>query len=242
MVVKAPSGKMADELGKFDLDELDRARRLRSWMFEQYEARAHGRAVEIGPGLGAFSERLLANGVSRLHLVEPDAAFARVLERRFGRDPKVTLAQEGLPEAPSLRDRGSKWDFILCQNVLEHVEDDRAAVETMAAALRAGGGLTLVVPAGPRLYGSLDRSYGHHRRYTAALVRELIDGAGLELVSLHAFNLLGVVGWWAKSLAGASSLGSRSLRAYELMLPLWRPIERRLAPPHGLSLIAHARR
>jgi hypothetical protein len=82
MVVKAPSGKMADELGKFDLDELDRARRLRGWMFEQYEDRAHGRTVEVGPGLGAFSERLLANGVSRTRRSPACSSAASAATRR----------------------------------------------------------------------------------------------------------------------------------------------------------------
>jgi hypothetical protein len=110
----------------------------------------------------------------------------------------------------------------------------------MARALAPGGRLTLLVPAHPRLYGSLDEAFGHHRRYTPERVHELVDRAGLQVRRLYHFNLLGTLGWWAKSHLGANTLGSRSLGFYEALLPLWRPIEQRLSPRCGLSLVVHA--
>ena len=62
----------------------------------------------------------------------------------------------------------------------------------MARALRPGGQLALLVPAHPRLYGNLDRAYGHYRRYTRSRVEQLVAGAQLELVDLYSFNLLGI--------------------------------------------------
>jgi 2-polyprenyl-3-methyl-5-hydroxy-6-metoxy-1,4-benzoquinol methylase len=225
----------------YDLDELSRARRLSRWMFDQYAHRVGGDVAELGPGVGTFSERLLQRGIRRLHLVEPDPAFADVLERRFAHDPRTTLARETLPDAPSLLD-GQRFDFLLCQNVLEHVAEHEEALRTMAHALRPGGRLTLLVPAGPRLYGSLDRAFGHHRRYTPAMLHALVEAAGLRMVDMYAFNLLGVLGWWVKGHLGARRLGAGSLRVYETLLPLWRPVEARLRPPWGLSLVAHVER
>jgi SAM-dependent methyltransferase len=235
-------GETAEGYAGFDLDELARANRLRSWMFEQYESRAHGQAVEVGPGLGTFTERLLQYGVERLHLIEPDPLFADFLERHFDGDPRVSLARERLPHAPSLANGDGKWDFILCQNVLEHIADDRGAVQEMARALRVGGTLTILVPAGPKLYGALDRSFGHHRRYTRERLCELVGRAGLRLDELYAFNMLGILGWWIKNRTGATSLGPLSLRAYETLVPVWRAVEQLISPTWGLSLIAHARK
>ena len=229
-------------MAQFDLDELARARRLRAWMYDQYGDGARGRVAEVGPGLGTFSERLLASQIESLHLVEPDPSFAELLERRFGDDPRVTLARESLPDAPSLRNGHRGLDFIVCQNVLEHVEDDGAALATLADALNPGGQLAMILPAGPRLYGSLDESYGHYRRYTPERVQALVSQAGLELEHVRPFNLLGVAGWWARNLVGAKSLGGGSLRAYERLLTIWRPLEDRLRPPVGLSLVVRARR
>ena len=123
--------------------------------------------------------------------------------------------------------------------MLEHIEDDHAAVRAMAAALRPGGRLTLLVPAHPRLYGSLDRAFDHHRRYTRARLREVSRGRPRGRW-LYSFNLLGVAGWVVKNRRGAGRIGPGALRAYEALVALWRPVERRLRPPAGLSLIAHA--
>lgn len=230
-----------DERAAFDLDELAAARRLADWMFEQFRPALADCAVEVGPGVGTFSTRLLHTGVRELLLIEPDPSFAALLERRFGDDVRVTVAQESLPESPTLAARHGAFGMALCQNVLEHVDDDAAAVRAIAASLRPAGRLAMLVPAHPRLFGSLDDAYDHRRRYTRERVTRLVRDAGLDLIDVYAFNLLGVAGWWVKSRLGASNLGSSSLRTYERLLPLWRPLERRLRPRIGLSLIVHAR-
>jgi SAM-dependent methyltransferase len=233
---------MNEQRELWDLESLARAGGLADWMFEQFAPAARGTVAEVGAGIGTFSERLLAAGVESLLLVEPEPACAQALAQRFGDDPRVRIAREEVPDAPSLLEAAASLDFVLCQNVLEHVRDDVAAVEVMASALRPGGRLGILVPAGPRLFGQLDRAYGHERRYTRDALRELVEGAGLRLLDLYSFNALGIPGWWAKNRTGATSLGTRSLAAYEALLPLWRPVERRLRLPFGLSLIAHAER
>jgi hypothetical protein len=102
--------------------------------------------------------------------------------------------------------------------------------------------MTLLVPAHPRLYNRLDRSYDHHRRYTRERLAGLVEGAGLELEALYAFNLLGVPGWWLQRFRESPGIDTRSLRIYEALLRVWKPIERRVRPPWGLSLIAQASR
>ena len=58
----------------WDLENLRTARRLCDWMYEQFRRFVGGDVVEVGAGIGTFSERLMAHpGVSRLLLVEPEA-------------------------------------------------------------------------------------------------------------------------------------------------------------------------
>ena len=211
-------------------------------MFEQLPPGAGGSVLEVGAGIGTFSARLREAGADELLLVEPEPACVAELERRFAADPAVTVRAETLPGAPTLIERAGTFDFVLSQNVLEHIADDAAAMRAMARALRPGGRLMALVPAHPRLYGSLDRAYGHERRYTRDRLLTITTGAGLTVDRLFAFNALGVVGWWVRGRTGARRLDSLSLRAYEALLALWRPIERRITPPFGLSLIVHARR
>jgi SAM-dependent methyltransferase len=224
----------------WDLENLARARRLGDWMFDQFRNEVFGSVVEIGAGIGTFSERLLAAGASDLLLIEPEPACAELLEERFRSDPRVRVVGEILPEAPTLTASPSVFDYALCQNVLEHVEDDAESVSAIARSLRPGGRAGLLVPAHPRLYGSLDRAFGHHRRYSRKRLRKIVEDAGLTVRSLYSFNLLGVAGWWVKGRGGATSIGAGSMTLYELLVRGWRPIEDRIRLPWGLSLIAHA--
>jgi SAM-dependent methyltransferase len=226
---------VAGEAEFFDLDELSKATRLGDWMFSQFRGLVRGRVAEVGAGIGTFSSRLLPHS-DELCLIEPDGRGADELRRRFGADPKVTIVQDEVPGSALLGAGG--FDMVLAQNVLEHIADDAAAVQEMADAVVPGGSLCLLVPAHPRLYGSLDRAYGHHRRYTRTRLRELVEDAGLDVRSLYSFNLLGVAGWLVKRHGREPRLDARSLRAYEALVRFWRPLEERLRPPVGLSLVA----
>jgi len=112
----------------------------------------------------------------------------------------------------------------------------------LASILRPGGRLGLLVPAHPALFGSLDRAYGHERRYTRGVLTHLVERAGLEILDLYSFNLIGVPGWWLKNRLRAPRIGHSSLAAFDQVLRFWRPIERRYRPPFGLSLVVHAAR
>jgi SAM-dependent methyltransferase len=181
--------------------------------------------------------------VSELLLMEPYAPCVKVLEDELSGNDRVRVLAEALPDAPSLAGAEETVDFILCQNVLEHIEDDAGAMRAMAATLKPGGRLHLLVPANPRLYGPLDKAYEHFRRYTKPLVQERVLGAGLKIDDLYSFNALGIPGWWVQNRrGGAAELSSASLKAYEMLLRAWKPIERRWRPPVGLSVIARARK
>ena len=224
----------------YDLAALAQAERLADWMYSQFAASVRGEVCEIGPGVGTFSQRILDAGVNSLHLVEPSEEATDHLRLRFGSDPRVSIVSELLPEAPSMRPES--FDFVLAQNVLEHIEDDGGAAAEVAASLRPGGRFGVLVPAHPRLYSALDTAYGHHRRYTRPRLRGILEGAGLRVLELHSFNMLGIAGWWAKKVTGSTHLDPRSLSVYEQLVRVWRPVEDRLSPRWGLSLIAIAER
>jgi SAM-dependent methyltransferase len=237
-----PEAPAAADSELWDLQQLAEARGLCDWMFDQFRDRVGPDVVEVGAGIGTFTDRLLAEGAQHVLTIEPEAACADELERRYRDDPRVSMTRELLPDSPALAARAGEVDLVLCQNVLEHVEHDAAAVAAMARALRPGGTLALLVPAHQRLYGVLDRQYGHFRRYDRQRVRSVVEGAGLQIDDLYSFNLLGVPGWLVKNRLSEPSLDGGSLRAYEALLKLWRPVEDRFRFPWGLSLIAIARR
>ena len=108
-----------------------------------------------------------------------------------------------------------------------------------------GGTLAIFVPALPRLYGSLDYKSGHHRRYTADTLREVIDGAGFELADVRYLDVLGVVPYFVMyRLLDVKTLGSVSSSGYDrVIVPASRAVQRLVPhPPVGKNLLAIARR
>jgi SAM-dependent methyltransferase len=223
------------------LQHLAAAHRLKAWMFSAVRPATTGPMLEIGAGIGTFSSLLLDSGADPLLLLEPDPVCCLELHRRFDSVDRVQIAQEGVPEAPTLHERHDTFRYALCQNVLEHIEDDLAALSAVVGALAPGGELAVLVPAHPFLLNRLDRRFGHFRRYTRARLRSLIADAGADVIEMRSFNLLGLPGWW---LAGHTQLDvtEGSLRVHEALLRVWRPLEDAIRPPVGLSLVARARK
>ena len=56
-------------------------------------------------------------------------------------------------------------DCTYSMNVLEHVEDDRAALAAIYERIRPGGRIIIYVPAFGVLYSKMDELVGHYRRY-----------------------------------------------------------------------------
>jgi len=72
-------------------------------------------------------------------------------------------------------------DTVIALNVIEHIEEDVAAMRSMRDMLVPGGRAIVLVPALPRLYGSLDRELGHARRYTRNALATHMKEAGLRM-------------------------------------------------------------
>jgi SAM-dependent methyltransferase len=211
-------------------------------MFSVVRPKSAGPMLEVGAGIGTFSRLLLDAGADPLVVLEPEEPMVAELTREFGGDDRVEIFAEVLPSAPALRERPAYFRYAVLQNVLEHIEEDTEALAAVVHALEPGGEVVVLVPAHPRLYGRLDREFGHHRRYTRERLQAVISDAGAELVSMRSFNLLGIPGWVAAGRTRAINISGWALRLYEAIVPVWRPIETALQPPVGLSLVARARK
>jgi SAM-dependent methyltransferase len=137
-------------------------------------------------------------------------------------------------------------------DVLEHVDADGAALESLSSLLAPGGVLLLTVPAHPWLWSRHDEFLHHRRRYTRRALEEVLQASGLNVVSLGYFNTLlfplALIGRLTDQLMGRRlPVGSRIPTAV-LNAALTRifAFERLVVPsyflPFGLSLIAVAGR
>ena len=57
------------------------------------------------------------------------------------------------------------YDAVLALDVLEHLDDDTAALKHLAQLVRPGGLVVVTVPARPDLWSEFDEIQGHRRRY-----------------------------------------------------------------------------
>jgi SAM-dependent methyltransferase len=96
-----------------------------------------GRILEDGCGVGMYVAHIQPFGGQVFGL---EYNFERVREARQHSDLLACAAGEGLPYP------AETFDLILSHEVLEHVRDDRRAVEEIVRALKPGGRLVLFVP------------------------------------------------------------------------------------------------
>ncbi len=71
-------------------------------------------------------------------------------------------------------------DGLLALDVIEHLDDDRAAIGALAKLLKPGGLAVVSVPALPELFSEFDRIQGHRRRYLPETLRAVFAGSGFE--------------------------------------------------------------
>jgi hypothetical protein len=134
-------------------------------------------------------------------------------------------------------------DSIVLVNVLEHIAEDQAFLDDAHAALTPGT-LLLLVPALPRIYGSLDQAFGHYRRYTKTALASKLHVAGFGIIRLAYVNLLGIAGWFFTGrVLRRMTLQSRYVRWYDQwVIPWLSRLEERWEAPCGQSLIVIAQK
>lgn len=73
-------------------------------------------------------------------------------------------------------------DVIFALNLIEHIEDELAALRQICRACIPGGVLILIVPAWNCLWGRRDDWLGHKRRYTAVKLKASLEEAGFKII------------------------------------------------------------
>jgi SAM-dependent methyltransferase len=214
------------------------------WQLQQFEPYLGKRLLEVGCGVGSILAQLRPREFVMGVDVEDDLieyARQRFLNAQHHEFAALDISSHSIESRLMLK--GQRFDTIICINVLEHVQDDVAAVAAMADVVDPGGAVAILVPAHPALFGQYDEMEGHYRRYSRKGLRRLIMEAGLDLVRLHRFNMLGAAGWWFQyRLLRRRIHGQGHFKTLQAVLPVLKAVEKRIKPPFGLSLVAVARK
>jgi SAM-dependent methyltransferase len=225
-----------------DQRQMTRAENYFAWQSRLVVRELGQRVVEVGCGIGNFTGLLLDREL--VVALDREPACVDALRDRYpGRLNLHTLVAE--PGSDTLRDLARlRPDSVVCVNVLEHIEDDRAALAAMASILAPNGVIVVLVPAFPALYGPIDRNLGHYRRYRRRDLTRLAGGVGLEVRKLHYVNSVGWFGWWlnAHVLQRESQSDGQIAFFDRYLVPAMSAVEGAIHPPFGQSLLAVLRR
>lgn len=214
--------------------------RYYDWLASLIKPWAGRRVLEAGCGAGNltrfFMDRDFVLGLD-VHRA-PLEKFRRRFASLIGRGKAGTvMADIGAARTP----RGLKkyrFDTVISSNTLEHVRDDRRALRHVAALLRPGGRLCLIVPAMPRLYSLLDFLIGHFRRYSLRELRGKAEEAGFRILKARYLNLPGAVGWLVTHrLFRRRSFPAGQFRLFNLLAPVFRAVENVVTFPLGMSIL-----
>lgn len=151
-----------------------------------------GDLIEAGCGAGALLDDFSASGFRTIGFETSPTALkmARLLAIRSGRMQMIADSADPAWE-------GSK-DIVCAFDVLEHIEDDVAAIDQWMHWLRPDGWLMISVPAHRRRWSSGDEWAGHWRRYDRSDLVALLQSRGLSIVHLecYGFPLANLTEWY----------------------------------------------
>ena len=202
---------------------------------------ANAQILEIGCGTG--HNLAMLGEVGHVDGLELDDEARALSEKRLGRK----VMSSPLPELTEVPDR--HYDLIGAFDVIEHIDDDKAALASIATKLKPGGKFIMAVPAHQWMWSAHDVVNHHKRRYSRHALRALIEGSPLELVKIGYFNSLlfplAVAERAASKMRGKDNadvaLPPAPLNAaLEKVFGIERHLVGRLPLPPGLSLFAVA--
>ena len=136
--------------------------------------------LEVGAGTGHNFPMLERHG--RVDAVELDSPARALATQRLGRE----VLDAALPELTGID--GEAYDMVALLDVLEHVEDDRAALEGLRRVVKPGGKLLLTVPAYQWMWSHHDEAHHHFRRYNRARLDALASAHGWRRRHSSYFN------------------------------------------------------
>ena len=210
--------------------------RERRWLLARaLEGLTPGDALDVGAA-GGGNTRVLRSRGWRAAALEYGPEGAQVCAERGIAVMRADATR--LPLAPH------SLDLVVAFDILEHLDDHKAAVAGVLEALRPGGTFLVAVPADMKLWSEHDVAVGHVRRYSREELVALLEGVGFVIEDVRSWMVLlrPAVAMRRRSSSGSDlddppKWLNRSLQA---VVALERYLPVRTLP--GVSLLVKARR
>ena len=142
--------------------------------------------LNVGSGVGTI-DFYLANkgkGVTGIEISQKAVLVANKSLKQFGLEDYIQFVRGDFLKYKSHK----KYDFVICSEVLEHLENDASALKKINYMTAKGGILLLSVPSANApltrigLTNAFDKRSGHLRRYDIDGLTELLKETGFKII------------------------------------------------------------
>ncbi len=208
------------------------------WTLELFKEHLKGSVLEVGCGIGNFTK--LLSDFSDLTALDVEDDY---IDKVKDMVKSAKVGKGDIEKGTYFFDKNSKFDSIICLNVLEHINDDKKALENIYRLLRNEGKLILLVPIHKMLYGEIDRSISHFRRYEVDEVKMMLNKLNFKILKIRKLNSLGAIGWFiAGKILGQRSVGKGNMRIFNAIVHPFMFLEKFIEPPFGTSVLVVAQK
>jgi SAM-dependent methyltransferase len=224
--------------GEKTLEAMSQAVWYNDWIVSFIKKYLQGSILEVGFGLGNFTNKL----------------------SKFGGVWAIDLEQEYVKKMNGMKKRNIVYGFgdiekgkyffgrkvfetIICFNVLEHIGSDEKAIENIYNLNKNNGYFVSIVPAHKILYSKLDKEIGHFRRYGIAQYSKKLTDQGFKIIDVRYFNWWGFFGWLIfVKLMGKKQMPLTPVKIFDKLGSVFLWLEKIIKPPFGLSVLAIAKK
>lgn len=222
--------------GHETLESMSQAVWYNQWTLKKFKKFLSGDILEVGCGIGNFTKSL--KGYGNLFAIDIDESYIDEVKKVI-----TGKAGKGDIETGKYFFKDKKFDTIVCINVLEHIEKDQQALGNMYQLLKKEGSLILLVPAHNFLFGRIDESIGHFRRYDSKELTKRLEAYGFKILSCRKLNFFGAVGWFMTGkIFRENRIDEGKIKIFNLLAPFILPFEDLIEPPIGTSILIVAQK
>ncbi len=139
------------------------------------------KVLDFGCGSGILVDELAKQGYQAYGLDASEEAI------KFGALQGISNLE--VIDSHEIQHPDDTFDAVFALDVLEHLEDERWALDEIRRVLKPGGVAIIMVPAYMFLWGVQDEVAHHYRRYTrSSLLKKIRESTSLQVVRSSYFN------------------------------------------------------
>ncbi|MCK4326670.1 class I SAM-dependent methyltransferase, partial [bacterium] len=176
-----------------NLNAMSLAPNYNNWIFSNIKPYIGQRILEVGCGIGNMTQFFIDR--EKVISIDISDECLDIIKDRFSQETNFQALNYDVSSDKVLELNRHRIDTIICINVLEHIRDDSKALRNMYQILNNKGKLILLVPAFERLYGTIDQTNRHYRRYEKIELKRRLLKCGFIIHEESYLNLLGIPVW-----------------------------------------------